>query len=107
MLASGNSCVVQGSPVSIMRPASGEATISICVYGNGLDPTFSYVFTGPAAAPNSSDIAVTPSAITGILPGMIQLDLQISSTTLPGVRSLIVTTLNNDRAVASGILEVK
>lgn len=37
---------------------------------------------------------------------MIELDLQISSATQPGVRSLIVTTLNNDRAVATGFLEV-
>jgi hypothetical protein len=39
--------------------------------------------------------------------GMIELDLQITSDTLPGLRSLFVTTLNNDRAIATGILEVK
>jgi hypothetical protein len=33
--------------------------------------------------------------------------LQISSSTLPGVRSLFITTLNNDRAVATGVVEVK
>jgi hypothetical protein len=38
---------------------------------------------------------------------MIELDLQLSSTTLPGVRTLFITTLNHDRAVATGMLEVK
>jgi len=38
---------------------------------------------------------------------MIELDLQLSSTTVPGVRTLFITTLNNDRAVATGMLEVK
>ena len=100
-------CAVQGSPLTIIRPASGTETVSICVYGNGLDPTFTYAFTEPAAAPNTSDIYVTASAITGLFPGMIELDLQITSDTVPGVRSLFVSTLNNDRAIATGILEVK
>jgi hypothetical protein len=38
---------------------------------------------------------------------MIELDLQISSITAPGVRTLFITTLDNDRAVATGFLEVK
>ncbi|HKV03581.1 MAG TPA: hypothetical protein VJO53_00595 [Candidatus Acidoferrales bacterium] len=105
-LTGGNTCGVQGSPLAITRPASGAATVSICVHGNGLDPTFTYAFTGPAGTPNGADIGVTASAITGLFPGMIELDLQIASTTLPGVRALFITTLNNDRAVATGILEV-
>lgn len=106
-LTGGNTCGVQGSPLTVTRPASGSATTSICVQGNGLDPTFTYAFTGPSGAPNGSDIGVTASAITGLFPGMIELDLQISNTTLPGVRALFITTLNNDRAVATGMLEVK
>ena len=107
MLTSGTTCGIQGSPVTVSRPASGVETVSICVYGNGLDPTFTYAFTGPASAPNSSDIGVTASAVTGLLPGMIELDLQVSSGTQPGVRTLVISTLNNDRAIASGLLEVK
>jgi len=106
-LTGGNTCGVQGSPLTITLPASGSATTSICIQGNNLDPTFTYAFTGPSGAPNGSDIGVTASAITGLFPGMIELDLQISNTTLPGVRSLIITTLNNDRAVATGMLEVQ
>lgn len=102
-----NSCSIQASPLQVTRPASGSAIVSICVHGAGLDPTFSYAFSGPGAAPGGNDIGVTPAAITGLLPNMIELDLQISASTLRGVRSLFFTTLNNDRAVATGILEVK
>jgi hypothetical protein len=38
---------------------------------------------------------------------MIELDLQISSATLPGVSTHFITTLNNDRAAATGMLEVR
>jgi hypothetical protein len=106
-LTGGNTCGVQGSPLAVTRPASGSTTVSICVHGNGLDPTFTYAFTGPGGTPGGTDIGVTASAITGLFPGMIELDLQISNTTLPGVRALVITTLNNDRAMATGMLEVK
>jgi hypothetical protein len=107
LLTGGNTCGAQGSPLTVTRPASGTATVSICVQGDGLDPSFGYAFTGPSAAPGSSDIGVTASAVEGLFPGMIELDLQIASTTLPGVRSLFITTPNNDRAVATGMLEVQ
>jgi hypothetical protein len=105
-LANGN-CEVAGSPVTVTRPASGTTTASLCIHGNSLDPTFTYSFSGAGGAPDGSDMPVTASAITGLFPNLIELDLQISSTTLPGVRSLFITTLNNDRAVATGMLEVK
>lgn len=101
-----DSCEIQGSPIEVTRPSSGSSVVSICVHGTGLDPTFTYQLTGPGGAPAGDDISVTASAVTGLLPNMIELDLQISSTTAPGVRSLFITTLNNDRAVATGFLEV-
>jgi hypothetical protein len=107
LLTGGNTCGVQGSPLTVARPSSGSTTVSLCVHGTGLDPTFTYAFTGPGGAPGGADIGVTASAVTGLFPNVIELDLQISSTTLPGVRTLFITTLNNDRAVATGMLEVK
>jgi hypothetical protein len=101
----GNTSGIQGSPLSIARPTSGSAVTSICVHGTGLDASFSYSFTSPQS--NPSDITVTASNVTGFLPNTIELDLQISSSTVPGVRSLFITTINNDRAVASGVLEIK
>ena len=106
-LTGGNTCGVQGSPLTVTRPASGSATVSICVHGDGLDPAFTYAFTGPSGSPGGADIGVTASAIAGLFPGMIELDLQITNATLPGVRTLFITTLNNDRAVATGMLEVQ
>jgi hypothetical protein len=106
-LTGGNNCGVQGSPLTITPPSSGSAVTSICVHGTGLDPTFAYTFSGPSTSPNSSDIGITASAITGLFPNMIELDLQMSSATLPGVRTLFITTPNSDRAVATGMLEVK
>ena len=107
LLTGGNTCGAQGSPLAVTRPVSGTTVVSICVQGDGLDPTFTYAFSGPSGAPGGSDIGVTASAVAGIFPGMIELDLQISSTTLPGVRSLFITTLNNDRAAVTGMLEVQ
>jgi hypothetical protein len=103
LLTGGNNCGVQGSPLSVTRPSSGTATVSICVHGNSLDPTFSFAFTDAS----SGDIGITASSVTGVFPNTIELDLQIASTTLPGVRTLFITTLNHDRAAATGMLEVK
>ncbi len=105
LLTAGN-CEIAGSPVSVTRPVSGTVTASLCIAGNGLDPTFFYSFSGAGGIP-SNDIPVTATAITGLFPNLIELDLQISSSTLPGVRTLLITTLNNDRAAATGMLEVK
>ena len=105
LFTAGNSCGIQGSPLSITRPASGSAVTSICVHGTGLDASFNYAFTSPQS--NPGDIAVTASNVTGLLPNTIELDLQISSSTAPGVRSLFITTINNDRAVATGVLEIE
>jgi hypothetical protein len=77
--------------------------VSICVQGTGLDPSFLYAFSGPGAG----DIGVVASSLENLYPNLIRLDLTISSTTLAGVRTLFITTLNNDQAVASGLLEVK
>ena len=100
-------CEVEGTPLTVTRPPSGTQTVSLCIHGNGLDPTMTYAFTGTGSGTSPGDIPVTASAIIGLFPNTIELDLQISSTTLPGVRTLFITSLNNDRASATGILEVK
>jgi hypothetical protein len=107
LLTGGNNCGIQASPLTITRPASGTTIVSLCIHGNGLDPTFTYSFSGAGGAPAGSDLPVAVSAINGLFPNMIELDLQLSSTTLPGVRTLFITTLNNDRGTATGMLEVK
>jgi hypothetical protein len=99
----GSSCNAQGSPLFVTRPASGTATVSLCIHGNGLDPSFTYGFSGPAA----NDITVSAISLAGLFPNLIQLNITLSSTTLPGPRTLFITTPNNDTAAATGMLEVK
>lgn len=95
-------CTLGAAPVIVTRPGSGAETVSLCIHGNGLDPSFTYAFTGPG----SGDISVTASAVTGLFPNTIELDLQISNATAAGLRTLVITTINNDRAIATGLLEV-
>ncbi len=96
-------CTLQGKAIPVTPPATGSEIFSICVHGNTLDPAFTYQFSGP----NPSDIAVAASSLATLFPNLIELDLTITSTTLPGVRTLFITTPNNDRAAASGVLEVQ
>ncbi|MGB6266786.1 MAG: hypothetical protein WBF56_13695 [Candidatus Acidiferrales bacterium] len=102
----GNNCTIGAAPMRVARPASGTETVSMCVWGNGLDASFTYTFTGPGATIDGTDIPVTATTITGLFSNMVELDLQISRTTAPGVRTLFITTLNGDRAAATGMLEV-
>lgn len=84
LLTGGNNCGIQGSPLTVTRPSSGMEVVSLCVHGNGLDPTFVYSFSGAGGTPDGSDMGVTASPIVGLFPNMIELDLQISNATLPG-----------------------
>ena len=70
-------CEVEGTPLTVTRPLSGTQTVSLCIHGNGLDPTMTYAFTGPGAGSGTSpgDIPVTASAIVGLFPNTIELDL--------------------------------
>jgi hypothetical protein len=102
-----NNCTIGAAPITVTRPASGTSALSICLQGDGLDPTLTYSFGGPAAAPNGTDIPVTASAVPGLLPNMVQLNLELSSGASPGLRTLFISTLNGDRATATGMLEVQ
>jgi hypothetical protein len=102
-ITAGPTCNFDSSPITLVRPSSGTITVSICIHGNTLDPGYFYQFSGPATA----DISIAPSELDGLLPNTIELDLTISSATLPGVRSLFITTPNNDQAVATGLVEVQ
>src|SRR5690348_2709776 len=104
MSPDGSTCTIQGSPIVITRPTSGTTTANICVHGNYLDPTLTYSFSAPSAG---GDIGVVPSALSGLFPNLIELTLTLSSSTVPGVRTLFITTPNGDVAATTGLLEVK
>jgi hypothetical protein len=106
-LLSANNCEIGAAPIVVTRPASGTQPTSICVQGNGLDATFTYSFGGPDSAPDGSDIPVTAAPVSGLLSNTIELTLEISSSTAPGLRTLLIRTLNGDQAAATGMLEVQ
>jgi hypothetical protein len=103
VLSGSTGCSIQANPIIVTRPASGTKTVNLCVHGNFLDPSFQYEFSGPS--PN--DMSTAASAISNGFPNLVHLILIISSTTLPGPRTLFITTANNDKAVATGILEIQ
>ena len=102
--ANGVTCTIQASPLVVSRPASGSATVNICVQGTFLDPTFTYAFSSPQSG---GDIGISTASMAGLFPNLVELTLTLSNQTAPGVRSLFITTPNGDIAVATGILEVK
>ena len=102
-ITGGSTCNFDSSPIEVLPPSSGSAAASICVHGNDLDPSFFYEFSGSA----TPDIGITPLSLASLFPNLVQLNLSITNATVPGVRSLFITTPNNDKAVATGLLEVQ
>jgi len=97
-----NTCTLGAVPLVITRPASGTATMDICVFSvSGLDPSFAYALTGPSAA----DITIIGKQPLGL--GIVDLTLAIPSSSVKGLRSLFVQNPNQDKAVATGVLEVQ
>ena len=96
-----NTCNVSESTITLARPSSGSTAYSICLAGNGLDPSFTYSIVGS----QSSDVTVSsPQSFAGSL---VEITLTISSTAATGPRTLVVTDPNNDRAVLSGAIDVE
>jgi hypothetical protein len=97
-----NTCTLGVGSLVITRPATGTATLDICVFSvSGLDPSFAYSITGPTAA----DIAIIGKQPLGL--GIVDLTLAIPASSLKGLRSLFVQNPNQDKAVATGVLEVQ
>jgi hypothetical protein len=97
-----DTCTLGAGSLIIPRPVSGTATIDICVFSvSGLDPSFAYAITGPAAA----DITIIGKQPLGL--GIVDLTLAVPSSALAGLRSLFVQNPNQDKAVATGVLEVQ
>jgi hypothetical protein len=102
--ADGSTCTIQASAITVTRPTSGTTTVSICVQGNYLDPTFTYSFSAPQMG---GDIAISTASMASLFPNLIELTLTISSQTAAGLRTLFITTPNGDVATATGVLEVQ
>jgi hypothetical protein len=96
-----NTCNVTESPITLAIPSSGSTAYSICLAGNGLDPSFAYAIAGSQA----TEVTVSnPQSFAGSL---VEITVTVSSTAAAGPRTLIVTDPNNDRAVLSGAIDVE
>jgi hypothetical protein len=96
-----NTCNVTESPITLAIPSSGSAAYSICLAGNGLDPSYTYAIAGSQA----TDVSVSnPQSFAGSL---VEVTVTVSSTAAAGPRTIIVSDPNNDRAVLSGAVDVE
>jgi hypothetical protein len=101
-ITSTSTCTLGASPIVLLRPATGAATIDICVFSiSGLDPSDVFSITGPP----TPDVTIVAKQPLGL--GMVDLTLSVPATALAGARSLFVENGNKDKAVASAALEVK
>jgi hypothetical protein len=97
-----SSCTLAGSPVVIVRPASGTASADLCVFSiSGLDPSFTYTISGPA----TPDITITNREPLGL--GILHLTLQVPAKAAPGPRTLFVENPAKDKAAGTGVIEVR
>ncbi|HEV2386906.1 MAG TPA: hypothetical protein VGS20_06570 [Candidatus Acidoferrales bacterium] len=96
-----NTCNVNLSPIALARPASGTASFTICAGGQGLDSTFQFSIVG------SQSTGVTLSGVQAFAGSLIQITVTVSSAAAPGLRTLLAADSNNDRAVASGAIDVQ
>jgi hypothetical protein len=95
-----NSCSLSGNPLPIQPPASGNATLDICVFSeSGLDTSMTYTVSG------LGDVTVISAQPAGL--GIIHLTLQIPASALPGARTLFIQSTNLDKTAASGALVIQ
>jgi hypothetical protein len=100
--AATNTCALGASPVILPRPSTGTATIDICAFSvSGLDPSFTYSISGPAAA----DVTIAAKQPLGL--GIVDLTFLVPATAQVGARTLFIENPNKDKAAASGALEVR
>ena len=97
-----DTCALGAGPVSFVLPVSGQATTDICAFSvSGLDPSYTYTLTGPS--PN--DMSVVGEAPLGL--GIVDLTIQLSSTTASGARTLFIQNASLDTAAATGVIDVQ
>ena len=96
-----NTCNVNESPITLARPSSGTASYAICLGGAGLGASFTYAIAGS----QESDVTVSnPQAFAG---GLVELTVTVSATAAAGPCAIIVTDPADDRAVASGAIDLE
>jgi hypothetical protein len=97
-----SSCTLGASTVPVVRPSSGTGTADLCVFSvSGLDPSFTYTLTGPSI-PDITIIGLEPLGL-----GILHVELLVPATAATGPRTLFVENPDEDKAAASGAIEVR
>jgi len=95
-----NSCALTGNPVTLVRPATGTASVDMCLFSqSGFDTSMTYTMSGPG------DVSVIAKQPAGL--GIIHLTLQVAANAVTGARTLFIQNTNLDKTAASGALEVR
>src|SRR5258708_36028350 len=82
-----NTCSLDGNPIVVLRPASGAATVDICLFSQaGLATSMAYSITGAA------DVSAPANPPAGI--GIIHLTLPLTPGAQPVSRTLFVHYTN-------------
>jgi hypothetical protein len=107
-IVSGGSCSLRGTGITLTRPA-GVQNFDICVRNNSfigpsLLPTDTFTISGPSP---TNDITIVQVQAFGGGGGVIQITLQIESTTMAGPRTLFAESKNREKAALVGGIEVK
>jgi hypothetical protein len=95
-----SACDARGFYTSITRPAAGSQSFDICLTGEGISNAQGVTISGPA--PN--DVVLSNLRNFGLT---LVFTVTISSTTVPGPRTVFVETTTRDKAAATGAIEVK
>lgn len=96
-----NTCNVTLGPLALARPATGTATFTICVGGQGIDSTFQFSVVG------SQSTGMTLSNLASFDGSLVQITVTISASAVAGLRTLLAADPNDDRAAASGAIDVQ
>ncbi len=103
----GTSCNLQGTGVTLTRPASGVQNIDICVENSNTGPSLSATDTFTISGPSPNDITIVQKQAFGGNGFIIQITLQIGSTSQLGARTLFAENKNREKTALVGGIEVK
>ncbi|HWQ03366.1 MAG TPA: hypothetical protein VNL38_02705, partial [Candidatus Nitrosotenuis sp.] len=108
-IISGNSCPLRGSPIRILRPASGSPpnVVNICLSGvlgsSALNASFAYSLSGP----NPADVTITSVQNFGSGGNVVQITLSVPSSAQTGPRTIFVENAQKEKSALVGSIEIK
>jgi len=106
-VVSGGACGFRGTGITLTRPPASVQDFDICVRNNTTGPSLLATDTYTISGPSPNDITIVSVTDFGAGLGIIQIKLQIGSTSVVGPRTLFVENKNREKAALVGGIEVK